>query len=80
MHGYRYNDYSGDNDTRESVTGYIVIINGVVIAWHWISQKIVALSIIESEYSETTEICCKILFSHAFLLLTGVVFWTPHYC
>ena len=27
-------DYTGDNDTRKSVTGYIIIINVVVINWH----------------------------------------------
>ena len=26
-------DYAGDNDTRENVTGYIVLINRSVIAW-----------------------------------------------
>ena len=31
LRGYSDVDYAGDNDTRKSVTGYIVIINGVVI-------------------------------------------------
>ena len=32
LHGYIVADYSGYSDTQKSVTGYIVIINGVVIA------------------------------------------------
>ena len=40
-------DYAGDNDTRKSMTGYIVIINGAVIAWNSRSQKTVTLSTTE---------------------------------
>ena len=32
-------DYTGDNDTRKSVTVYIYLINGTVIAWRLRSQK-----------------------------------------
>ena len=31
--GYSDVDYEGDNNTQKSVIGYIVIINGEVIAW-----------------------------------------------
>ena len=33
LSGYSDADYTGDNDTRKSVTGYIVLINGAVIDW-----------------------------------------------
>ena len=33
IRGYSDADYAGDNDTKKSVTGYIVLINGSVTAW-----------------------------------------------
>ena len=33
LSGYSDADYAGDNDTRKSVTGYIVLINIAFIAW-----------------------------------------------
>ena len=44
-------DYAGDNDTQKSVTGYIIIINRLVVDWHSLSQKTFTWSITESEYS-----------------------------
>ena len=32
--GYSDTDYAGDNYTCKIVTGYIVLINRAVIAWH----------------------------------------------
>ena len=34
MCGYIDADYTGDNNTRNIVAVYIVILNGVVIAWY----------------------------------------------
>ena len=39
QNGYSDADYEEDNDTRKSMTGYIVLINGAVIACHLKSQK-----------------------------------------
>ena len=47
---YSVVDYTGDNYTRKSVTGYIVIINGSVIAWNSKIQKTVTLSVTKAEY------------------------------
>ena len=71
--GYSDADYSGDNDTRKRVTGYIVLINGAVIAWRFQSQKTVTLSITEAEYSTITEVCCEILFIRDILLFMRFV-------
>ena len=54
LRSYSDTDYSGDNDTRKNVTGYIVLINGAVIAWSPQSQKTVTLYVTESEYSSIT--------------------------
>ena len=48
-----------------------------MISWSLQSHKIITLSIIESVYSEITEICCKILFVHEILLFMGVVVEYP---
>ena len=53
--------------------GYSIITNRVVIAWCSRSQKTVTLSVTESEYSATTEVCCKIIFVHAVLLFVVVI-------
>ena len=55
--GYSDTDYAGDNYTRESVTGYIIIVNGFVIAWCLRSYKIVTIYFIESEYLSIIEVC-----------------------
>ena len=54
------------------MTGYIVLINGAVIAWRFQSQKTVTLSITEAEYSAIVKVCCKILFICAILLFMRV--------
>ena len=66
-------DYTGDNSTQKSVTGYIVLRNIVAIAWRSQSQKTVTLYVTEAEYSEVTEICFEILLIRAILLFVGVV-------
>ena len=53
------------------VTRYIVLINGLVIAWCSRSQKTVTLSVTETRYSEIAEVCCEILFVCAISLLVG---------
>ena len=61
----------------KSVTGYIAIINGEVIAWYSRIQKKVTLSVTEAEYSAITELCCRIIFIRDILLFMGVVFEYP---
>ena len=39
IHGYSDIDYAGDYNTKKSVTGYIIMINRVVIACHLTSEK-----------------------------------------
>ena len=70
--GYSDRKYAGDNDTRKSMIGYIVLINRAFIAWCLRSQKTVTLSITEAEYSAIMEVCCKILYFSANLLFMGV--------
>ena len=48
MRRYSDADYLGDNDTHESVTGYIIIINGFFVVWRYQSLKTIELSVIEA--------------------------------
>ena len=73
LRGYSDVVYAGDNVTSKIITGYIVLINGAIITCHFQIQKTVTLSVIEAEYSEITELCCKILFVRAILLFMGAV-------
>ena len=71
--GYSAVEYAVYNDDLKSLTGYIVVINEVVIPWHLKIHKTVTLSNTEAEYSALTDVCCEILFVCAILLLMGVV-------
>ena len=59
---YCDSDYATDRDTRKSVTGYIIYLNGVPISWRSRSQRAVTLSTAESEYYAISEICSEIIF------------------
>ena len=62
MTGMCDSDYAGDNDTRKSVTGYVIILNGLPICWRSKGQNIVTLSSTEAEYIALTDMSCEILF------------------
>ena len=56
------------------------LINRFVIVWNLQGQKIVTLSVTESEYSKTSGVYCKILFFRAVLLYIGFLSNTPLLC
>ena len=62
MVGKSDSDYAGDNDTRKSVTGYIIILNGLIICWRSKGQNIITLSSTEAEYICITDMSCDMLF------------------
>jgi len=43
-------DFSRDNETSRSVSGYVFMLAGAPISWHSTTQPVVALSSMESEY------------------------------
>ena len=77
LHGYSDADYTGDNYTRKSVTGCIVLINGAITAGSFQIHKTVRRSVIEDEYSAITEVFFEILFVRAILLLVGFLSNSP---
>ena len=74
--GYSNADYAGYK-YNNNMTGYAVLFNGLVITWHSQSQNISTLFVIEAEYSEIMEVCCKILSIRNILLFMGVVVEYP---
>ena len=62
IEGYCDSDYAGDKDTRRSVTGYAIYLNGCLIAWKSKSQRSVTLSSSEAEYVSISEIAKDLLF------------------
>jgi hypothetical protein len=59
---YVDSDYAGDKDTRISVTGYVIFVQGCLISWKSKSQRSVTLSSTEAEYVAISEVCAEIMF------------------
>ena len=55
IEAYSDSDYAGDRDTRRSVSGYIIMVNGCVVLWRSRGQKSVTLSSSEAEYIAASE-------------------------
>ena len=55
-------DYAGDPDTRRSVSGYILFVKGVPVAWRSKAQKSVTLSSSEAEWISLSEAVKEIIF------------------
>jgi hypothetical protein len=62
MKTYSDSDFAGDTDTRQSVSGYIIYLNGAAIAWRSKGQKSVSLSSTEAEYMAISEVAMVILY------------------
>ena len=69
---YTDSDYAGDKDTRISVTGYILFLCGVPIAWKSKAQKSVSLSSSEAEYVALSEAVKEIRFVYYLLTSFGI--------
>ena len=59
---YVDSDWAGDVDTRRSVTGWCIFLNGCLISWGSRGQQNVTLSSSEAEYVGVSEISKEILF------------------
>ena len=54
--GYVDSNYTGDLDSRKSMTGYVFRFAGGSICWKSTLQDVVALSTTEAEYMAMTEV------------------------
>ena len=69
---YSDSDWAGDQDTRRSVSGYMIFLNGVLICWRSKAQKSVALSSSEAEFYACGEAVREIPFIVQILLFLGI--------
>ena len=60
--GYSDADYGSDKDNRRSITGMVIYLCGIPIAWRSRAQKCVTLSTTESEYYAMSELCSEIIY------------------
>ena len=69
---YSDSDFAGDKDKRISVTGYILYLSNVPIAWKSKSQKSVTLSSSEAEFVAMSEAVKEIRFVYQLLKSIGM--------
>jgi Reverse transcriptase (RNA-dependent DNA polymerase) len=77
MTGRSDSDYAGDKDTRTSVSGYVVYLNGALISWKSRGQKSVTLSSTEAEYIALAELCTEVIFIKMVIESIGMTVQTP---
>jgi hypothetical protein len=64
-------DYAGNEDTRRSTTGCVVMFNGGAVIWQSRRQPTVALSTTEAEYMALTEAAKEVKWIRTFLAELG---------
>lgn len=69
---YSDSEYGGDRDTRISVYGYKIYMNGALISWKSKSGKSVTLSSTEAEYFACSEAAKEVMFIKNVLETMGI--------
>ena len=60
-------DFTGDIDSRKSISEFVFTLGGTAISWVSNLQKIVTLSTTEAEYVAATETRKEMIWLHGFL-------------
>ena len=55
-------DWAGDNDTRRSHTGYVLMFNGGAVSWKSRRQDSVSLSTSEAEFVAASQCAQEVLY------------------
>jgi hypothetical protein len=61
LRSYSDSDWGGDKTDRRSTSGYVMLLNGVSVAWCTKKQPVTALSTCEAEYIAGTFATCQIV-------------------
>jgi hypothetical protein len=72
IEGYSDSDYASDKDDRKSITGMVIYICEIPVAWKSRAQKAVALSSTEAEYYALSELCTELIFIKHILEFVGI--------
>jgi hypothetical protein len=70
-------DWAGDKDSRKSVSGYLIFMNGALVAWKSKSQHCISLSSSEAEMYALTEAIKEVPFLVQLLLFIEVKLKLP---
>eukprot|EP00961_Rhodomonas_salina_P245303 3314521-Rhodomonas_salina.1 len=70
LEGWVDSDFASDPDTRKSVTGYVMSINGAPLSWRAKRQGCVTLSSSEAEFVAASQCAVEVVYLRA--LLEGV--------
>jgi hypothetical protein len=65
-------DYAVDNETRISVTGYVIFLDGSPVSWRSKGQKTLTLSTTEAEYVALSEAIRELKFIYQVLSIMEV--------
>ena len=74
---YSDSDWAGDKDSRKSVSGFFIFVNGALVGWRSKSQHCISLSSSEAEMYALTEAIKEIPFIIQLLLFIGVKVQLP---
>ena len=77
MIAFSDSDWAADRETRISVSGFIIYLNGVAISWKSRAQKGVTLSSSEAEFVALSEAVKEIRFIFQVLRSMGIKVKTP---
>ena len=77
LKAYCDSDFSGDKETRRSVSGYCICLFDCLICWKSKGQKHVTLSSTEAEYVAVAEVCTEIMFICMILWFLGIKIELP---
>jgi hypothetical protein len=73
-------DWASDLKSRQSTTGYLVLLSGTAISWNSRAQKTIALSSTEAEYMSLSDTCRQLVWMHSFLKELGMPVGTIPLC
>jgi hypothetical protein len=77
VEAYSDADWAADVDSRKSMTGYAVLLNGNVVAWGSKKQPTVAMSTAEAEYMGMSAATEELMWMRQFLEEIGLKYRKP---
>jgi hypothetical protein len=69
---YSDSDWANDKESRKSVGGYMIFLNGVLISWRSKMQRVVSLSSAEEEFYACAEAVKEVPFIKQLLEFLGI--------
>jgi hypothetical protein len=77
VEAYSDADWADNKSDRKSVSGGLVLLNGIPVSWSCKKQTCVALSTLEAEYIAASEVCKTLIGMEQLLSEIGLQIITP---